>query len=56
MGIKSNRNVSLSLEDKLQGHSKQIDSVDFSAGKSVMGWTEMLKDLRQSTRNGENAG
>ena len=38
MAMKSNRKVSLSLEDKLQGRSQRIDTVDFSEGKPVKGW------------------
>ena len=38
MAMKSNRKVSLSLDDKLQGLSQRIDSVDFSEDKPVKGW------------------
>ena len=38
MAMKSNRLVSLSLEDKKQGHSQRIDTVDFTEGKPVTGW------------------
>ncbi|WP_211824906.1 IS701 family transposase [Kistimonas asteriae] len=38
MAMKSNRKVSLSLEDKQQGRSQRIDTVDFSEGEPVEGW------------------
>ncbi|WP_371924833.1 transposase [Endozoicomonas sp. SCSIO W0465] len=38
MAMKSNRKVSLSLDDKLQGRSQRIDTVDFSEDKPVQGW------------------
>ena len=38
MAMKSNRKVSLSLEDKQQGRSQRIDTVDFTEGKPVVGW------------------
>ncbi|USE36126.1 hypothetical protein [Endozoicomonas sp. SCSIO W0465] len=37
MAMKSNRKVSLSLDDKLQGRSQRIDTVDFSEDKPVQG-------------------
>ena len=38
MAMKSNRKISLSLEDKLQGLSRRIDTVDFSEDSPVKGW------------------
>ena len=38
MAMKSNRKVSLSEEDKQQGRSQCIDTVDFTEGKPVKGW------------------
>ena len=38
MAMKSNRKVSLSEEDKQQGRSQRIDTVDFTEGKPVKGW------------------
>ena len=38
MATKSNRNVSLSEEDKKQGRSQRIDTVDFSEEKPIEGW------------------
>lgn len=38
MAIKSNRKISLSLEDKYQGRSQRIDTVNFTEGKPVKGW------------------
>ena len=38
MASKSNRKVSLSVEDKEQGLSQRIDTVDFSEEKPIKGW------------------
>ena len=38
MAMKSNRKVSLSLEDKQQGRSQRIDTVDFTEDKPIKGW------------------
>jgi hypothetical protein len=38
MACKSNRKVSLSLEDKKKGCSQRIDTVDFSEEKPIKGW------------------
>ena len=38
MASKSNRKVSLTEEDKKQGRSQRIDTVDFSEEKPVIGW------------------
>ena len=38
MACKSNRKVSLSEEDKKQGRSQRIDTVDFSEEKPIKGW------------------
>ena len=38
MASKTNRKVSLSEEDKRQGRSQRIDTVDFSEEKPVKGW------------------
>lgn len=38
MACKSNRNVSLTLEDKKEGCSQRIDTVDFSEDKPIRGW------------------
>ena len=38
MAIKSNRKVSLSQEDKFQGRSQRIDTVELSEDKPVQGW------------------
>lgn len=38
MAMKSNRKISLSLKDKLQGLSRRIDTVDFSEDSPVKGW------------------
>ena len=38
MASKSNRKVSLSVEDKEQGRSQRIDTVNFSEGKPIKGW------------------
>lgn len=38
MACKSNRKVSLSEEDKSQGRSQRIDTVDFSEEKPIKGW------------------
>ncbi len=38
MAMKSNPQVSLSLEDKKQGCSQRVDTVDFTEGKPVKGW------------------
>ena len=38
MAMKSNRKVSLSLEDRQQGRSQRVDTVDFTEGKPVVGW------------------
>ncbi|MDP0562892.1 MAG: hypothetical protein QS721_11440 [Candidatus Endonucleobacter sp. (ex Gigantidas childressi)] len=38
MAIKSNRKISLSLEDKMKGLSRRIDAVDFSEDNLVKGW------------------
>jgi hypothetical protein len=38
MAMKSNRKVSLTLEDKQDGHSQRIDTVDFPEEKPVKGW------------------
>ena len=38
MAMKSNRKVSLSLEDKQQDRSQRIDTVDFTEDKPIKGW------------------
>ncbi|USE39121.1 hypothetical protein [Endozoicomonas sp. SCSIO W0465] len=38
MACKSNRKVSLSEEEKKQGRSQRIDSVDFSEEKPIKAW------------------
>ena len=38
MAMKSNRKLSLSLEDKKQGRSQRVDSIDFTEDKPVKGW------------------
>lgn len=38
MATKSNRKVSLSEEDKAQGRSHRIDTIDFTEDKPVKGW------------------
>ncbi len=38
MACKSNRKISLSEEDKKQGCSRRIDTVDFSEEKPIKGW------------------
>ena len=38
MTMKSNRNASLTLEDKRQGRSQRIDTVNFTEDKPIKGW------------------
>jgi hypothetical protein len=38
MALKSNRQISLSEEDKKQGRTQRIDSLDFSEEKPIKGW------------------
>ena len=38
IAMKSNRKVSLSLEDRQQGRSQRIDTVDFTEDKPIKGW------------------
>jgi len=39
LALKSNRLIALSKEDKLQGHFKRIDSLDWS-GSPILGWVK----------------